>query len=159
MRKYINFILRQPFYFISKILFAFRLHKSYMIIYKVYLGFKGVIFYGKPNYIGINVFIDTHGEISLDEGIVISDEAILLTHDFSRTVVNRASMDFQSCDEISVKDIRLGRYVFVGKRAILMPGVSLPEFTIVGAGSVVTKSFDEPRTIIAGNPARVIKRF
>lgn len=46
----------------------------------------------------------------------------------------------------------IGLYSFLGKNTIL------PDFTIVGAHSVVTKKFDEPYTIIAGNPAKIIKR-
>ncbi|MNL61911.1 putative acetyltransferase [compost metagenome] len=40
---------------------------------------------------------------------------------------------------------------------MVLPGVQLGEFTIVGAGAVVTKSFTEGYCVIAGNPARVIK--
>lgn len=40
-----------------------------------------------------------------------------------------------------------------------MPGVELGDFTIVGAGSVVTKSFKEGYCVIGGNPARIIKKL
>ena len=43
--------------------------------------------------------------------------------------------------------------------SVILPGVTLGNHTIVGAGSVVTKSFDEGYCIIAGNPARIVKRF
>lgn len=54
------------------------------------------------------------------------------------------------------KDITIGDDVWIGGGAIICPGVALGNNVIVGAGSVVTKSFGD-NVIIAGNPARVIK--
>ena len=40
---------------------------------------------------------------------------------------------------------------------MILKNAFLADYTIVGAGSVVTKKFSEPHTIIAGNPARVVR--
>ncbi|HEX5503094.1 MAG TPA: acyltransferase [Thermomicrobiales bacterium] len=45
---------------------------------------------------------------------------------------------------------------WVGAGAIILPGVTIGELAIVGAGSVVTRDVP-PRTVVAGNPARVLK--
>lgn len=55
------------------------------------------------------------------------------------------------------KEVRIGDYTWIGMGAIILPGVSLGPRTIVGAGSVVTKSFPDGYCVIAGNPARLIK--
>lgn len=54
------------------------------------------------------------------------------------------------------KPIVIGKNVFIGARSIVLKGVTIGDGAVVGAGSVVTK--DVPaNTIVAGNPARVIK--
>ena len=41
--------------------------------------------------------------------------------------------------------------------AVLLPGTTLGDHTVVGAGAVVTKSFPDGYVVIAGNPAKVIR--
>ncbi len=53
--------------------------------------------------------------------------------------------------------IRIGDYCWIGMNAVILPNVTLGEYTIVGAGSVVTKSFPEGYCVIGGNPAKIIK--
>lgn len=51
---------------------------------------------------------------------------------------------------------RIGRNCFIGGESLVLPGVSIGDDCVVGAGSVVTK--DVPaRSIVAGNPAKVIR--
>lgn len=56
-----------------------------------------------------------------------------------------------------LKEVRIGDYTWIGQGAIILPGVVLGPRTIVGAGSVVTKSFPDGYCVIGGNPAKVIK--
>jgi acetyltransferase-like isoleucine patch superfamily enzyme len=56
------------------------------------------------------------------------------------------------------KPIRIGRNVWIGFDSCILPGVSIGEGSVVGARSVV-KDDVEPFTIVAGNPARVIRRL
>ena len=57
------------------------------------------------------------------------------------------------------KEVRIDDYCWIGMGAIILPGVHLGKRIIVGAGSVVTKSFPEGFCIIAGNPAKVIRKL
>ena len=52
----------------------------------------------------------------------------------------------------------MGDDIWVGGGAIICPGVTLGNNVIVGAGSVVTKSFGD-NVVVAGNPARVVKHL
>lgn len=57
------------------------------------------------------------------------------------------------------KDINIGEDCWIGMNCILLPGVSLGPHTIVGAGSVVTKSFPEGYCVVAGNPAQILRKL
>jgi acetyltransferase-like isoleucine patch superfamily enzyme len=51
---------------------------------------------------------------------------------------------------------RIGSRCFIGARSIILPGVEIGDGSVVAAGSVVTKSVP-PRSIVAGNPAQIIR--
>lgn len=53
--------------------------------------------------------------------------------------------------------IEIGADAFVGAQALILPGITIGDGAVVGAGSVVTKDV-QPWTIVAGNPAREIGR-
>ena len=58
-----------------------------------------------------------------------------------------------------LKEVRIGKYCWIGAGAKIMAGVVLGDWTVVGAGAVVTKSFPEGYCIIGGVPARPIKQL
>jgi maltose O-acetyltransferase len=51
--------------------------------------------------------------------------------------------------------VKIGNYVFIGPRAIILPGVTIGDGAVVAAGAVVTKDV-EPYVIVGGVPAKVI---
>jgi len=55
--------------------------------------------------------------------------------------------------------IVLGEHCWIGMNAVILPGVVLGPYTTVGAGAVVTRSFPEGHCVIAGNPARLLRRL
>lgn len=57
------------------------------------------------------------------------------------------------------KDVVIGEKSWIGMNSMILPGVVLGPHTIVGAGSVVTKSFPEGNCVIAGNPAKKIRNI
>jgi acetyltransferase-like isoleucine patch superfamily enzyme len=71
----------------------------------------------------------------------IAFEARILCHDRSRGIYRHT---------------RVGANCFIGGRSMLMPGVEIGDGSIIGAGSIVTKSVP-PGCIAVGNPARVIR--
>lgn len=68
---------------------------------------------------------------------------------------NHNKRDFYRHDK-TIGPIRIGNNCWLGANSIILPGVQLGNNVVVGAGSVVTKSFGN-NLVIAGNPARIIK--
>lgn len=57
------------------------------------------------------------------------------------------------------RNVIIGQKCWVGMNTVILPGVTLADHTVVAAGSVVTKSFPEGWVVIAGNPARIIRKI
>ena len=53
-------------------------------------------------------------------------------------------------------DTRVGQNCFIGGGSLILPGVTIGDGSVVGAGSVVTKSVP-PGSVVAGNPAKVLR--
>ncbi|MEQ8384387.1 MAG: acyltransferase [Coleofasciculus sp. A1-SPW-01] len=108
---------------------------------KVYLGDRNVINFGC-------LFDGRHYHIQTGADVSIGPEAAILTlgHDpQSPEFADRGG------------DVIIGDRVWIAYRAIILPGVTIGEGAVIGAGSIVTKDV-EPYTIFGGNPARFIKK-
>ena len=89
-------------------------------------------------------------KISIGKGTYIAPNVGLIT----------ANHDFNNLNIWSeAKPITIGEKCWIGMNTVVLPGVILGNHTIVGAGSVVTKSFSEGNCIIAGNPAKLIRKI
>lgn len=113
---------------------------------------------GKGCFIGDHVRIDQgHADmITLEDNVSVASGTRLLCHqrDFSDYCVGD---DYMKLGYV-VKPIVLKKGCLVGMESFVMPGVTIGEGAIVGAGSLVTK--DIPAwTIASGRPARVVKEI
>lgn len=87
--------------------------------------------------------------ITIGNNVTVSTGVKFCTHDNSAIKIFKNGTDF-------VGAINIAANSFIGMNSIIMGGVTIPENCIIGAGSVVTKSFQEPGIVIAGNPAKKI---
>ena len=95
-----------------------------------------------------NYYQNFSGNITLGKGTYIAHNVAIIT----------ANHDFYNLDKhYPPKDVIIGNDCWIGINSSILPGTVLGNHTIVGAGSVVTKSFPDGNCIIAGNPAKVIK--
>ena len=103
---------------------------------------------GDRSWIGSEAHLYSVAPITVGSNAVISESAFICTAEHDIT-----SPSF----ELKTAPIAIGDMAWIGARAIVLPGRTVGEGAVVAAGSVVTHDV-EPWTVVAGNPARVIRR-
>lgn len=88
------------------------------------------------------------GGITIGDGTMIAANVQLISNNH----------DLYERHIITCKPVRIGKNAWIGAGATILPGVTIGENAVVGAGSIVTRDV-EADTIVAGNPARFIKRI
>lgn len=103
---------------------------------------------------GIGVNCELHGEVNIGNNVLMAPECIFYTvnHEFSKVDVP-IGMQGNS----NMQPIVVGDDVWLGRRVMVMPGVSIGDHSIVAAGSVVTRNVPS-YSIVGGVPAKVIKK-
>lgn len=112
----------------------------------------GPVRIGNHSFLGaMNVII---GPITIGDHIMTAQNVVMsgLNHGFEEVVT---PFRYQPC---TTAEIVIGEGCWIGANAVITAGVKVGKFCIVAAGSVVTKSVDD-YTMVAGSPARPIKRF
>ena len=109
----------------------------------------------KHGFIAPSVVFDAndYSLISIGDATTISSEVVFLTHDYS--ISKGLKMIDPNLSGRFLRPISVGANSFIGMRTILLPGTSIGDNVIVGAGSVVKGSFPD-NVVIAGNPAKIL---
>lgn len=101
---------------------------------------------------GIGVNCSVEGPVTIGDYVMTGPDVIILTrnHNFSDTSV---PMIMQGG---TVSPVTIGNDVWIGTRAIILPGCNIGNGVVIGAGAVVTKDIPD-FAVAVGCPARVIK--
>lgn len=101
---------------------------------------------GERTIIGDHAFLDGRAKLTIGNHVDIASQVLIYNseHDIR-------SEGFDPIEE----PVEIGDYVFIGPRAIILPGVKIGKGAIVAAGAVVTVDV-EPFKIVGGVPAKVI---
>ncbi len=106
--------------------------------------------------IGDRAFVNYGVDIAATGLVAIGADCLIGTH---VSIIDNAFHDVVARQQVPApRPVIIGDNVWIGNRAIILPGVTIGEGAVVGAGSVVTR--DVPaRTVVAGNPARVVREL
>lgn len=103
---------------------------------------------GKGVFINHSLTVMSAGGVTIGEGTMIGPNVSLLTdnHDMTDKMI------------LICKSINIGKNVWIGAGAMILPGVTISDNAVVGAGAVVTKDV-ESDTVVAGVPAKFIRHI
>lgn len=111
---------------------------------------------GKNIHIGKHVFFNSGCKFQDQGGIFIGDD-VLVGHNCMIATLNHVEDPDRRADMVP-SPVRIRDKVWIGANVTILPGVSIGECAIIAAGAVVTKDV-EPRTVVGGIPARILKRI
>lgn len=106
------------------------------------------IFIGSGAFVNFNCVMLDVGTIHIGDGTQIGPAVQIYAADHPRDVEMR-----RACLELG-KPVRIGSCVWIGGGAIILPGITVGDGAIIGAGSVVTRDVPAGATVF-GNPARL----
>lgn len=150
-KEYVRAIWNKPLVAISQLPIPANFRSKIHRLRGVKIGLNSRIFYG--------VYIEERypEKITIGKNVLITARCILLSHKVDYTKYCTFFIDgHEREDAFIVAETHIGDNVYIGVGSIIMPGVKIGEGSVIGAGSVVTKDV-EPYTVVAGNPAKVIK--
>lgn len=126
---------------------------------------KGVEFHIEDSnnqlLIGDHTSFNGYSHLALTEGkkIEIGKDCMFSSNVMIRTGDSHSIIEVESRKRINeAMDVVIGEHVWLGNQVILLKGADIGANSLVGSGAVVTSRFEERNIIIAGNPAKIIKR-
>jgi maltose O-acetyltransferase len=101
---------------------------------------------------GIGINANLRGPLEIGKDVMMGPDVIILTanHNFDNPDIPIRMQGYKR------EQVSIGNDVWIGARAIILPGRKIGNGVIIGAGSLVTKDIPD-FAIVAGNPARIIR--
>ena len=105
------------------------------------------------DYSGIGRDCLVQSGTTIGKHVMMGPEVLIFTQNHSHASIEETldTQGFEPEEPVTIEDD-----VWIGARAIILPGVTIGRGSIIGAGAIVTKDVP-PYSIAAGNPARVVK--
>lgn len=102
---------------------------------------------------GLGIDCNVRGPLTIGDNVMMGPEVVIMTGDH-----NTQRTDIPMCEQGFPEDkpVHIGNDVWIGYRVIILPGVTIGNGVIIGAGAVVTKDVPD-YAVVGGVPARIIK--
>lgn len=113
------------------------------------------IFIGDRCYLGFGLSVLNASKIVIGDDVLMASNVLICSENYGMNPEsNLPYMD----QKLEAKDVEIGNGCWISQNVCILPGVRIGEKSIIGAGSIVTKSIPD-YCIAVGNPARVIKKY
>lgn len=121
---------------------------------------EGEIIIGKNSYIGLDSRVWSAKKITIGDNVQIAHNVNIFDnniHSISPFIRSKEFILHYENDDSELKgeEVNIENNVWIGTQVVVLKGVTIGENSIVGSGSVVTKSIP-PNKIVAGNPLKII---
>lgn len=107
---------------------------------------------GKNFVVNSNTYINGVGEVEIGDNVLLGPNVVISSGEHQYSDVKKPV----TLQKIIPKKIIIEDDVWIGANVVVMPGVEIAKGTVVGAGSIVTRS-TEPYSVVVGVPAKKIK--
>ncbi|ORX87848.1 maltose O-acetyltransferase [Basidiobolus meristosporus CBS 931.73] len=114
--------------------------------------------YGSNISVGKNVFMNFNCVILDCNRVEMGDDILIGPSVQIYTASHPLDPELRASRADLAHPVKIGSRVWIGGGAIICPGVTIGDGVTIGAGSVVTKDVP-PYVVVAGNPARIIKKL
>ncbi|MBO5371386.1 MAG: acetyltransferase [Lachnospiraceae bacterium] len=160
-------LIRLPFYFRGnrkKFVFGEGFTVGYGCRFELYYDEKeqldGNLLIGSNCKFGDRVHISSCKKITIGNNCLLASNILITDNEHGTYKGENASKPEEIPDKrkLSVEEVSIGNNVWIGENVVVLPGVHIGNGCIIGANSVVNKSYDD-NVIIAGAPARIIKKY
>ena len=95
------------------------------------------------------------GDITIGNGVLMASDILVASENHS---TDPESMQYYMSQPLKCNNVEIRDGCWIGEKVCILPGVSIGYKTIIGAGSVVTRSIPD-YCVAAGNPAKIIKKW
>lgn len=129
-------------------LFGGKAPENVSILPPMQIDFPKQMTFGKNIFINHSLTVMSIGGITIGDGTQIGPDVTIVTdnHDFGNRMI------------LKCKPVTIGKNVWIGAGAKIMPGVTIGDNAVIAGGAVVVRDVPED-TIVGGNPAKIIKKI